>query len=109
MSVGQWSSFYLYTSSNVDIYVGEKAGNYRLCTKSGNDYYAFYAGKSDTDLKRRLKEHLSVYETNTCIKNKLKNNTCYFQYVYVSTQIERDQIESDDIRKYTPVCNTQQP
>lgn len=79
-----------------------------MCIKSGDKYYCFYVGQS-TDLNRRLKEHISSSESNNCIKNKLKNNTCYFQFVYVSTQKERDQIESDDIKKFTPTCNTQKP
>lgn len=109
MSIGSWSNFYSYTIQNVDNHVQTEAGNYRLCTKSNDKYYLFYAGKSDTDLNRRLKEHLSSNENNTCIKNKLKNNTCYFQFVYVTTKKERDQIESNDIEKYNPPCNKQQP
>jgi len=85
------------------------AGNYRLWIINNNNYYCFYVGKSDTNLNRRLKEHLSPFETNICIKNMLENTICYFQYAYVSTQIERDLIESNDIRVCHPICNTQRP
>jgi excinuclease UvrABC nuclease subunit len=105
MSVGTWSSNYNYTSSNVDTYVEAKAGNYRLSTVSDGKYVPFYVGQAN-DLKKRLKEHLASSEPNNCIKNKLKN-TCYFRYVYASTQAERDKIESEDIKNYDPPCNKQ--
>ena len=107
MSIGDWSNYYKYTSSNVDTYVSAKAGNYRLSTLGSDDKYTvFYAGQSD-DLNRRLKEHLASSESNNCIKTKLKNNTCYFRYVYVTTKAERDDIESKDIAKFDPPCNKQ--
>ncbi|NSW84046.1 MAG: GIY-YIG nuclease family protein [Syntrophothermus sp.] len=107
MTVGNWSNYYTYTSSNVDTYVESKAGNYRLATL-GNDnkYHVFYVGQSE-NINRRLKEHLSPSEPNQCIKNKLKNNTCYFRFIYASTQKERDDIESNDINTFDPPCNKQ--
>lgn len=108
MTIGTWSGFIPYSETNVDRNVDCRPGNYRLVSKeTDNKYYAFYVGKSDTDLNRRLKEHLSPNEPNTCIKNKLNTKSCYFQYVYVTTQKERDDIERDDIAKYNPACNSQ--
>jgi excinuclease UvrABC nuclease subunit len=107
MSQGNWSRFYPYTTQCIDKYVKIQPGNYRLCRSSDVGYYVFYVGKSDTDLNRRLKEHLSQSETNDCIKNKLQKHTCYFQFIYVTTLKERDEIESNDIKKYNPPCNKQ--
>lgn len=110
MSIGTWSDFYTYNDNNIDLYVMSKPGNYQLYTKNPFlSFTLFYAGKSDGDLHRRLKEHLSSYETNNCIKKMLKNNVCYFRFIYVSTQKEREKIESDDIRNNKPPCNIQQP
>jgi len=105
MAVGQWLSYHVYIADNVDNYVAHKPGNYCLLTDEG----IFCVGKSDTDLNRRLKEHLSPYETNDCIKYKIKYKICFFQFIYASMQEERDQIESYEIRRYNPVCNIQQP
>ena len=72
----------------------------------GEDYYVFYVGQSD-DLKKRLAEHLSTSEPNSCIEKYIKDYSCYFRFIELSTQRERDAVEQEEIAKYNPVCNRQ--
>jgi len=80
-------------------------GVYRLsCDEGKPEYRVFYVGKSD-NLDRRLKEHLSPSEPDECIKKHLQKYTCYFRFIEIATEAERDRVEGEQIRKYRPECN----
>lgn len=102
--MGEWTRRYEYTETNVETYVPSLGGVYRLIYHSGDKYYVFYVGESN-DLNRRLLQHLSSSEPDPCIRKHLRNYTCYFRYTKVSTQKEREGIEDQQIREYTPTCN----
>ncbi len=103
--MAEWSERYLYTESNVDKYAPESGGVYRLIYASENKYYVFYVGQSD-NLHDRLKAHLAPSEPNECIKKYLHNYTCYFRFIKISSQTERDKVEKEEIEKFNPVCNS---
>lgn len=54
-------------------------------------------------------EHLSTNEENTCIKEKVRKEKCYFKYAYVSKQGDRDCAERFLYDHYTPQCNKVKP
>lgn len=99
--MGEWTNRYRYIQENVDSHVPSKPGIYRLIYHSGDKYYVFYIGQSD-NLQQRLGEHLNSSEPNVCIKKHLKDYTCYFRYIEISTQAERDKIEKEQIEEYSP-------
>lgn len=106
--MGDWSGRFEYTETNVKKYAPVSAGVYRLVYKKDNDsYIVFYIGKGDDSLERRLLEHLATSEQNSCIKRHINNYSCYFRFLEVTTQAERDKIEEQQIGEYTPSCNTQ--
>ncbi len=102
--MSEWTDRYRYTQENVDSHAPSSPGIYRLIYHSGDKYYVFYVGQSDS-LQQRLGEHLNSSEPNACIKRHLKDYTCYFRYMEISTQVERDRIEKEQIEEYSPSCN----
>ena len=103
--MSEWSGRYEYTETNVKRYVPTSGGVYRLIYKKDNDnYIVFYVGQSQ-NLERRLLEHLASSEQDSCIKRYLENYTCYFRWIEISSQSDRDEIEQEQISKYKPACN----
>ena len=102
--MAEWSQRYAYTEENVRRYTPTSGGVYRLINKKGEDFYVFYVGQSN-NLERRLLEHLSPNESDECIKRHLRQYSCYFRYVEVASQSERDRIEQEQIQEYNPTCN----
>jgi len=106
--MSDWSGRHEYTEENVRTYAPVSAGVYRLIFyKNGDSYIVFYIGKSDDSIERRLLEHLSTSEENTCIKNNLRDYTCFFRFISIATQAERDRLEKQQINEYKPSCNSQ--
>jgi excinuclease UvrABC nuclease subunit len=101
----EWSMRYEYTESEVKQHAPDRSGVYRLIYRTGDNYYVFYIGQA-ASLKDRLLEHLSTNEPNLCIKKHLKDYTCFFRYLEVSTQDERDKVEKEEIARWSPDCNT---
>ena len=99
-----WSSMYPYTDNNVNLYAPASEGVYELIYKKSEKYYVFYVGQSD-DLQRRLNEHLSYSEPNECIKRYLQNFNCFFRFIEITLQPERDRVEEEEIEKYRSPCN----
>ena len=50
---------YRLSKENVDAIVPESIGNYRLGYCEGNEFIVKYVGRDDTDIHRRLLEHVS--------------------------------------------------
>lgn len=102
--MAKWSSRHPYTDSNVDLYAPISGGVYGLIYKSSEKYYVFYVGESD-NLERRLHEHLNPSESDECIKRHLRNYTCYFRFIKIDSQAERERVEESEIEEYKPSCN----
>ena len=102
--MSKWSIRYEYTDSNIRDNAPSTSGVYRLIYHIGESYYVFYVGQSD-DLKKRLGEHLSASEVNNCIEKYIKECPCYFRFIELATQRERDAVEKEEILKYDPTCN----
>ena len=102
--MADWSSRYSYTEDNVRRYAPTSGGVYRLINKSGEKHYVFYVGQSD-NLERRLLEHLSASEPDACIRRHLRDCSCFFRFIEVASQSERDRIEKARIEEYKPSCN----
>lgn len=104
--MADWSSRYEYTEANVKAYAPTSGGVYRLIYHSGGKFIIFYVGQTD-NLERRLLEHLSPSESNACIRRHLRDYTCYFRFLDVSTEADRLRIEQEQIKEYNPDCNSQ--
>lgn len=102
--MAEWSNRYSYTDSNVDVHAPTSGGVYRLIYERDEEYYVFYVGQSD-NLERRLHEHLSPSEPDECIKRYLGNYSCYFRFIEIASQAERDNIEKREIEEYSPPCS----
>ena len=102
--MADWSDRYHYTEENVRAYAPTSGGVYRLIYKSGDEYIVFYVGRSE-NLEARLLQHLQSSEPNECIRRHLRDYTCYFRFLKVSTESERLRIEQEQIKEYNPSCN----
>lgn len=99
-----WSLKYDYNVETVRLYAPVTAGVYVLAYQHGLAASIFYVGQSD-DLERRLLEHLYISEVDTCIRTTVRNRNCYFQFMNVPLQIERNRIEQELIARLSPACN----
>lgn len=104
------TNYFNITESNINNLNDNIAWVYRLwfINPNDNEYHVFYIGQAN-DIKRRMKEHISVNEPNTCIKNYFKKYVCGFRYCSATTQQERDNEESLLYEKFSPDCNIQTP
>lgn len=66
----------------------------------------FYVGQAQ-HLANRLADHLQTSEDNPCIRRKVAGGSCYFDYAVVSSKVERDQVEAQEISRLRPECNRQ--
>ena len=64
----------------------------------------FYVGQAQA-LRDRLSDHPQVSEDNPCIKRKVRNSNCYFDYVVIHSKPERDRVEQQEINHHRPECN----
>ena len=85
------------------LYVSKGPGVYRLI---GGDSDVIYIGRSDTDLQRRLLEHLPGIETNPCIVGK-RPTAAYF--INTADCWEAYRLECEWYEKYKPPCNDVPP
>jgi len=102
--MAEWSSRHPYNEENVRKYAPTGGGVYRLIYKKGEEFFVFYVGQSE-NLERRLLEHLDPNEPDACIRRHVREHSCYFRWLEVSSAAERDRIEREQIKKYTPTCN----
>lgn len=106
----KWSKIISYNSDSADE-VSEDAGVYELLVKQQDDKYKRrYIGQAD-DLHKRFLEHLSPDEENSCIKKKLKEYACGFDYALLSTVADRKDAEQALYDKYESeaTCNQVRP
>ena len=103
--MSDWSRLHEYNEENVRQWAPTSGGVYRLsCEEGDREYRVFYVGQSD-DLHGRLTEHLNPSEPDECIKKYLGKYACYFRFIEIATEAERDRVEGEQIRKYRPECN----
>ena len=100
---------YHFNEDQVKAVVPEKEGIYQLSNHSEG---VFYVGQSD-NLQRRLLEHLSDKEENTCIKKKLKDYESYLRLALLEDKKERLCAESFMYYHFKKekecVCNDKEP
>lgn len=101
-----WHGYYKYNSDNVDKYVPEKAGVYKIAVLQSNDKLkVHYVGQS-TDLNNRLKAHLDLKnEENDCLIEHLRKYHRRFKFAQVALQNNRDGAERALYFYYIPECN----
>jgi len=108
-----WSKRIPYLNANIKN-VNEEGGVYKLIRKTDDGgFVVFYVGMT-TKLRKRLCDHISDDEDNTCIKNKLKNHSCYFRYAFIGKQETRECAEAFLYKEYDiegngPPCNKKKP
>lgn len=101
----KWHGYYSYNEDNVDDYVPEKSGVYKLSVELKNGKLKpFYVGQA-LDLNDRLNEHLSNSEENDCIKDNVSKYDCHFKFAPLSLQKNRDGAEKALYIRYKPECN----
>ena len=103
----KWSGDIRYVESNSEKIL-ESGGVYKILRNDGkqNKFTRIYVGKAE-DLKSRYLNHLSASEENSCIKNNLNNNECYFRYTVLSREVDRQNLEVELLRKGKYECNMQ--
>jgi len=96
----KWSAAYPYTRLHVRTLSPCVQGVYRLsiCNRT------FYVGKS-RNLRRRLREHLSIREGNRCLLRYLRAYRCFFRFAELTPGVDLLAAERDLIRRHKPPCN----
>jgi len=90
-----WSPFHsTYDETTVKRYASSEDGIYLLWVKlkEGKKWRCFYVGQA-RNLEARLLQHLSSKEDNDCLRKKLANNVCGFEYAEIGRQADRDGME----------------
>jgi len=108
-----WSERTSYLDANIKNLKNEGAVYKLIRKKDDGNFGVFYVGMT-TEIKRRLEEHSSDDEDNNCVKNKLKNSSCYFRYAYIKDQKSRECAEAFLYEEYGikgngPPCNKKKP
>lgn len=101
-----WKGYYKYTLKNVNDYVSNNAGVYKISFKQTDGYLKVrYVGQAN-NISRRLKEHLDLEnEENECLVERLRKYNTSFCFAEVSVQSDRDGVEKVLYDHYKPVCN----
>jgi len=104
-----WSSFHRFTEESVRKHVPKESGIYLLWVQlENNKWRCFYVGQT-VDLEGSLIEHLSDNESNACVKQKVHELICGYEYVLIDYRISRDRIEKFLYDFFGPECNTSDP
>lgn len=102
-----WSRLIELSSNNFSL--PEFGGVYRLSYQSSDgSIYVFYVGQAD-DIRKRINDHVSQYETNMCIRKMLLNYKCFVRYARVENLRVRDGAERFLFAHYSPTCNNVLP
>ena len=101
-----WHGYYKYNLNNVNKYVPEEAGVYKIAVLQNNDKLkVHYVGQS-INLNDRLKKHLDFKnEENDCLIKHLQKYSSEFKFTRVSSQENRDGAERALYFYYIPECN----
>lgn len=109
MSIKTWSPFFTpYSEKEVRRVVPTSGGVYALWVKyNSGQWKCFYVGRAE-NLETRLLDHLSDNEPDKCIKNNV-GYICGFQWIEVTTQDERKNVEKYLFDQMTTECNDNDP
>ncbi len=101
------SKIYPYNEGSVRKNAPEDPGVYRLSYLSNDgERYVFYVGQAK-NLEERLLDHLRPSDPNSCIRGFLSGKfECFFRFQVIWTASERDRIETEEIDRYKPRCNS---
>ena len=89
--------------TQIDTNALPQPGGYILVNTSNN---AIYVGRSDSDLRNRLSNHLPENETNACIN---RSGASAFYVENTQTSREAYLIECSWYHRYRPTCNIAHP
>ena len=105
-----WSGIFSpYDENTVKRFAPTSGGVYLLSVKLKNGKWkCFYVGKA-ANLRERLLDHLSEGEENECIKKKVTDYICGFEFAEVSREIDRKGIEKFLYDRIKPECNQVDP
>lgn len=104
-----WKGRYSFDEESVKKYVMNKAGNYMLLVKQKNgNYRPVYVGKA-SNLEQRLLEHLFGAGSNSCLNKHVKEHILGMRYCYVSSEIDRQNVEYTLYKNYSHECNQNEP
>ncbi|MCF8298907.1 MAG: hypothetical protein K9J13_15265 [Saprospiraceae bacterium] len=101
----KWSGFKgTYNKWDIFNLVGEKPGVYLIWEfLEGTKWECIYVGES-TDVLNEMLGHLSDKEKNKCLKEKIQNSKCGFEYVAIEDAKDRKGVYQYVYDKYTPEC-----
>lgn len=101
-----WSNNIRYVETN-SVLIPEKGGVYQIFRNDGQDgiFTNVYVGKAD-DLRRRYLEHISTNEKNILLFQNIIRNECYFRYIFVNEEAERQDVENRLLASYHYECNS---
>jgi excinuclease UvrABC nuclease subunit len=99
----KWIGYYRLTDSNVNNYVPQKSGVYKIGIKNEDGFWPIYVGQTK-DLNQRMHQYLNLDTENHSLKSKLNNDTCGFKVAEVYSN-DRDSAERALYDRYKPECN----
>lgn len=79
-------------------------GVYRLWTATPEPI-PLYVGSTNRSLKRKIALHLLPSEPNPCIREALAHDTCYFDFIMMTSESNRRWTEKSEIMRLNPRCN----
>ena len=98
-----------YTDSQVRQLPLDKTGVYALWLPSEipGAPDCLYVGKSETCIRRRLRDHLKDNESNPILRTEIRNNRdiAQFSVAYTASAEETDALETHVIRDWDPPAN----
>ena len=102
----KWIGAYELNKSNIDGYVPNVAGIYRISVKQNDDSLkVVYVGQTE-DLVDRMSQYLNKDTDNDCLLNHLNKHYCYFKVAEVVYQRDRDAGEKALFEHFGPnLCN----
>ena len=103
--MANYSAWRNYTEGDVKANAPTTAGVYLITCYQDSNPIIRYVGQA-ANLRSRLLDHLSSSETNKCLIEHRQHRQDYC-WIELPKQSERDAEESDKIKKYQPLCNTQ--
>jgi len=105
----KWSRLIDLNEGNVRLSVPRSAGVYLLCVKmKDGKWRCFYTGQAE-NLEERLLQHVSLSETNQCIRGRARSQVCGMYFARVENERDRNGAEKYLYDYYSPECNLKDP
>lgn len=104
-----WTPYCPYAHSIVIRYAPSSPGVYKLARPTGRGKFrVFYVGQA-INLRERLKDHLSNYEPNQCLKSQLAIGDTFFAFAVIFDKRIRSNVERTLYDYFQPTSNLNQP